>query len=516
VLAELTSTPYAPSSSQVSYLQWPSPYPPRHTTISLVNLACLLVSFSFTCIAALGIYCPTTKRFIRSCTDLAPQINTLASLQHIDGSAEERALTRRDDLTITSGWRFYVNIRFGVALNVAAARAMVHSVVVVVLALAVGCTGFVTSVVVISLTWLVPSVRPSPPEITEKPQPRRAPPLTVSPQIDKTKSVVPRPEAVRHVSFDDHVSTVSLPEPVPTFTPPPRPPSLPIPLPHYNDRTLDCGAVSLPPAPASAPITANSSPLSSAETLTEAPAEVKRAFSARLTRVLLYPRARRLSRSSTLASTATSSSSATVVSEFGESDHSKLEKGERRASSDVRRPYVTERGRFGFLKKSKTVDVQPDSGRKPHPLSLPLTASLNSSADSILYPPLTDSPGPISAPLPGGPERRQHRRVDSNPTVSSKLRIADKIYPRKEKGRGVEPKPKPARTQPYGPPYNWVPPTPGAWAVTEEADEPLVTLGGRRERASAPVVPSSPQDVSRHGHERSGSESVPHHLTNVL
>ena len=156
------------------------------------------------------------------------------------------------------------------------------------------------------------------------------------------------------------------------------------------------------------------------------------------------------------------------------------------------------------------------TGKRPHPLSLPVSASLNSSADSILSPPLTDSPGPISSPLPGSPDRSQHRRVVSSPTVSSKLRIADKIYPRKEKNKGVEPKPKPARTQPYGPPYNWVPPTPGAWAVAEEADEPPVTVVGRRKRASVPTVPSSPQDVRRHGHERSGSASVPHHHANVL
>jgi len=214
---------------------------------------------------------------------------------------------------------------------------------------------------VLSLTWLVPSVRPSPPEITEKLQPPRAPPLTASARIDKVKSV-PRPEAVPHVSFDDHVSTVSLPEPVPTFTPSPRPSSYPILLPHGKDHTPDCGAVSLPLAPASAPVVANYSPLSSAETLTEAPAEVKRAFSARLTRVLLYPRGRRLSRSSTLTSTTTSSSSATVVSEFGESVSSGSGKGEKRSNSDVRPLNVTERGRFGFLKKSKTIDVQPGGG----------------------------------------------------------------------------------------------------------------------------------------------------------
>jgi len=191
-----------------------------------------------------------------------------------------------------------------------------------------------------------------------------------------------------------------------------------------------------------------------------------------------------------------------------------------RTDSDVKRPNFTERGRFGFLKKSKIIDVQPGGGTRhtsrsrPHPLSLPLPVSLNSSADSIPSPPLTNSPGPISSPLPGSPEQSQHRRVVSNPTVSSKLRIPDKIYPRKEKDKGVEPKPKPARTQPYGPPYNWVPPTPGAWAVTE-GDEPPVAIADRHKRASAPTVPYSPQDVRRLGHERSGSASVPHHA-NVL
>lgn len=66
------------------------------------------------------------------------------------------------------------------------------------------------------------------------------------------------------------------------------------------------------------------------------------------------------------------------------------------------------------------------------------------------------------------------------------------------------PKPKPARTQPYGPPYNWTPPTPGAWAVAEEAEEHEITER-RRKRVSAPVVASIPEGVVRHGHERSGS-----------
>lgn len=57
-------------------------------------------------------------------------------------------MARRDDLTTpTDGWRFYVNVRFGMALNVAeganTVRAMVHTVVVVLLALVAGCSGFV-------------------------------------------------------------------------------------------------------------------------------------------------------------------------------------------------------------------------------------------------------------------------------------------------------------------------------------------------------------------------------------
>ena len=82
-------------------------------------------------------------------------------------------------------------------------------------------------------------------------------------------------------------------------------------------------------------------------------------------------------------------------------------------------------------------------------------------------------------------------------TPSAKLRIADKICPRKEKDKAAtEPKPKPARTQPYGPPYNWIPPTPGAWAVAEEADE-RQSAGRRRKRLSAPADTSSLRDFVR-------------------
>jgi hypothetical protein len=120
----------------------------------IVKLACILFSVSFTCIAVLGIYCPTTKRLLQSCTGSTQQIKTLASFQPIEDSAEERADARRNDLVDLSGWRFYVNIRFGVALNFAeganTVRGVAHATVVVLLALVAGCTGFVT----VSLFWL--------------------------------------------------------------------------------------------------------------------------------------------------------------------------------------------------------------------------------------------------------------------------------------------------------------------------------------------------------------------------
>ncbi len=113
----------------------------------IIKLACIL--FSVSCIAVLGIYCPTTQRLLQSCTDSTQQIKTLASFQAVEGSAEEeRATVRHQDLIASNGWRFYVNIRFGVALNFTEganmARAAVHTTVVVLLALAAGCTGFVT------------------------------------------------------------------------------------------------------------------------------------------------------------------------------------------------------------------------------------------------------------------------------------------------------------------------------------------------------------------------------------
>ena len=112
-----------------------------------VKLACFLFSFSFTCIA-LGIYCPTTKRLLRGVTDSSQEIKTLASSQPVEDSADERAAAPRDDWTITNRWRFYVNIRFGVALNLVeganAMRGMMNSTFVLLLVFATGCTGFVT------------------------------------------------------------------------------------------------------------------------------------------------------------------------------------------------------------------------------------------------------------------------------------------------------------------------------------------------------------------------------------
>jgi hypothetical protein len=113
---------------------------------TIVKLACFLFSFSFTCIA-LGIYCPTTKRFLRGGTDSPRQIETLDSVQSIRDSADdERATAHPSDWTVTDRWRLYVNIRFGVAFNLAeganAARGVMNATVVFLVVLATGCTGF--------------------------------------------------------------------------------------------------------------------------------------------------------------------------------------------------------------------------------------------------------------------------------------------------------------------------------------------------------------------------------------
>jgi hypothetical protein len=195
---------------------------------------------------------------------------------------------------------------------------------------------------VLSLTWLVPSVRQPPPELTKKLH-RRA--LSARPQeplllmgLYEKAEFVPSTEPVHHVSFDEQA-----------VVPPPAPQSAPssprrrlIPLPRCKSRTVQSEAVSH--VPVSAPLTPDNSPLSSAETLTETPTEIKRSFSGRLTRVLPW------SRSSTVGSTSTSSSSTGIVSEFG--DHAKGET----------RPNVPQRGRFGFLKKSRTIDVRTRGG----------------------------------------------------------------------------------------------------------------------------------------------------------
>lgn len=162
--------------------------------------------------------------------------------------------------------------------------------------------------------------------------------------------------------------------------------------------------------------------------------------------------------------------------------------------------------------------------RRPTPISLasaaPFTSNVISSPESILSLRRTDSPEPISS-SPNFPvsseQRSQHRRVMSTPTASSKFRITDKICPRKEKDKATtdpKPKPKPARTQPYGPPYNWIPPTPGAWAVAEaeakaEETEHQRTIARRRKRASAPVQSPGSPDFARYEPERSGDVPIP-------
>jgi hypothetical protein len=125
---------------------------------TIVKLACFLFSFSFTCIV-LGVYCPTTKRLLRGRTDSSQQIETLASLQSVEDSADEGATAPRNDWTITNRWRFYVNIRFGVALNLAegatAVRGVMNTMLMVLLVIATGCMGFVTVSLFFYPRWLL-------------------------------------------------------------------------------------------------------------------------------------------------------------------------------------------------------------------------------------------------------------------------------------------------------------------------------------------------------------------------
>jgi hypothetical protein len=154
--------------------------------------------------------------------------------------------------------------------------------------------------------------------------------------------------------------------------------------------------------------------------------------------------------------------------------------------------------------------------RRPAPITLPspsFTSNVISSPESIPSPRRINPSSPISSshfPV-SSDQRHQHRRVMSSPTASPKVRITDKICPRKEKDKAAEPKPKPARTQPYGPPYNWIPPTPGAWAVAEaeEADEYQELTARRRKRVSAPADSPSPRDFTRHEPERSADVPIP-------
>jgi hypothetical protein len=196
------------------------------------------------------------------------------------------------------------------------------------------------------LTWLVPSVRKPPPEITKKLRRRTFPtqpqePLLLEGIYEKDEDeIFSRPEPVRHVSFMEQATETTGSSRTPESAPS-SPRRRLIPLPRCKSRTVQSEVQSV--LPASAPVTPDDSPLSSAETLSEKPTEIKRAFSARLTRALPW------SRSSTIgSSTSTSSSSSSaVVSEFGE---------------DVIAGDVAQRGRFGFLKKSRTIDGRLHGG----------------------------------------------------------------------------------------------------------------------------------------------------------
>lgn len=160
----------------------------------------------------------------------------------------------------------------------------------------------------LSLTWLVPSVRRRPPEITNKLRRRTISVQSQKPLlltgIHEKAELIPRPVPVRHVSFEEEAMVTTVPFPAPESAPS-SPRGRLIPLPRCKSRTVQSG---------SARVTPDNSPLSSAETLTETPTDIKGVFSTRLTRSLPW------SRSSTIGSTTTtssSSSSTAVVSEFG-------------------------------------------------------------------------------------------------------------------------------------------------------------------------------------------------------
>jgi hypothetical protein len=211
----------------------------------------------------------------------------------------------------------------------------------------------------LSLAWLIPSVRQDHPRITENLHSRkrsirkRAPHRT--PQPPKKIEPIPRPDPIRHISFDEPVPKGPSSAPVTTSS---YPRGRPTRLPRCKTPSPQTGVVPLPPA--SAPVVADNSPLSSAETLAEEPQEVKRALSTRLTRALLS-RGRQLSRTSTVGSNNTASSSSVAeISEFGERG-AIAGKVEMQSGLDAKQANVTEKGRFGFLKKSKTIHAQRTS-----------------------------------------------------------------------------------------------------------------------------------------------------------
>jgi hypothetical protein len=180
---------------------------------------------------------------------------------------------------------------------------------------------------------------------------KRAPHRT--PSAKKKIEPPPRPEPIRHISFDEPVPKGPSSAPLITSSYPRGRPAL---LPRCKSRSPQIAVVPLPPA--SAPIAADNSPLSSAETLAEVPQEVKRALSSRITRTLLLSRGRQLSRTSTVESNTTASpASVAEISEFGERK-AITGKVEMRSGLDSKQANLTERGRFGFLKKSKTIPAE--------------------------------------------------------------------------------------------------------------------------------------------------------------
>ncbi|KAI0059512.1 hypothetical protein BV25DRAFT_1918528 [Artomyces pyxidatus] len=371
-------------------------------------------------------------------------------------------------------------------------------------ALIVGCLGFATSLIALAFTWVFPGTRRGLPESTSNPHKRMRPPQRVS-SASTTQSTASTPPddgpdrvlapdgagVARHVSFHE-----------------PRPKQLPTRPPRAPDP----------------------SPLSSAETLTDAlaPAGSKPTLTGRL--------AHALRRRPTI--------SAADASPYVRGHSPRRPALGRRATvagvkdaQEASGSEAPERPRFGFRLKRARTHVE----RAPAPAPAPITDSYHMTASptqmaramspvdplSALPPPRrSSSPPPRPSPRrtstdrtsssrqssPRPPHRRtstdhspppssfrsQHRRTSSTSTTAS---CRGKGSRRLSAYLGLTPTPtddvpaKPARTQPYGPPYNVLPPDAGVWAEGEEG------RGRRGKRVSMPAggVEALQRDGQRRG-----------------